>query len=188
MMFFANAELKQSTWRSLVPYSLSTEIAHLVDFVVGVHHFPTIHKSLYFSPEDNFMIGPKGEKKQACEKAQNREVSFDVFLLDLRTRYNVTDFSPRSINKYIFPCVFWLFFCLICFVFVVVQHPSGCRVSGPVLQSRRFEPVLFAICSRPKQHCRRFLLFLSFVKFVFVVCFFEIPFVFCFSIEMLLCY
>ncbi len=74
MTLWRNKDMKKAVWRALAPYSLPAEVAALVDFVSGVHHFPQTNKPRFFSPDAQFAIGPN----------------------DLRTRYNVTDFAVAS--------------------------------------------------------------------------------------------
>jgi tripeptidyl-peptidase-1 len=71
-----SATQERSVWRALTPYSLPAELAALVDYVSGVHHFPRV-KARFFSPKSQFAIGPN----------------------DLRTRYNVTDYASGSVNN-----------------------------------------------------------------------------------------
>ena len=71
-----SAAQRRSIWRALSPYSLPEEVAALVDYVSGVHHFPRA-KARFFSPKAQFAIGPN----------------------DLRTRYNVTDYNNESVNN-----------------------------------------------------------------------------------------
>jgi len=68
-----------AVWRSLAPYSLPVDIAQLVDMVTGVHHFPidVVHKPTFVARGSSGTVGP----------------------LDLRTRYNVTDFYSGQYTR-----------------------------------------------------------------------------------------
>jgi hypothetical protein len=57
VMLWTNVAMKKSVWRSVVPYSVPETIAPLIDFIIGVHHFPAEKKSLFFAPEGFFWKG-----------------------------------------------------------------------------------------------------------------------------------
>lgn len=77
MRLFKHAQLNMTAWRSVIPYSVPASLEGHIDFISGVHHFPTRHTTKFFTPADAPLIGP----------------------LDLRTRYNVTDYTASYTNN-----------------------------------------------------------------------------------------
>lgn len=76
LMLWSHHGMKKSVWRSVQPYSLPMHLDGYVDFVAGIHHFPTVHR-LRTEVGDAALIGP----------------------VDLRTRYNVTDKFTNKANS-----------------------------------------------------------------------------------------
>jgi len=75
LTYFQNAHSSKLIIRSAEPYTVPTHIAPLVDFIAGINTFP-IQKTLTKAPAQSLPVGP----------------------LQLRQRYNITDFGGRS-NK-----------------------------------------------------------------------------------------